>query len=114
MKTIIDKANTRGYFNHGWLKTYHTFSFADYYNPRRIHFGALRVLNDDTVAPGEGFGMHPHKNMEVVSIPLQGYLRLSGNFWLVSFKISYLCLPLFYETRTTPSCHPSGCAYRQL
>ena len=56
MKTIIDKANTRGYFNHGWLKTYHTFSFADYYNPRRIHFGALRVLNDDTVAPGEGFG----------------------------------------------------------
>ena len=155
MKTIIDKANTRGYFNHGWLKTYHTFSFANYYNPRRIHFGALRVLNDDTVAPGEGFGMHPHKNMEVVSIPLQGYLRhgdnvqnestitpgeiqvmstgtgiyhseynasktedlkfrLSGNFWLVSFKISYLCLPLFYETRTTPSCHPSGCAYRQL
>ncbi len=102
MKTIIDKANTRGYFNHGWLKTYHTFSFANYYNPRRIHFGALRVLNDDTVAPGEGFGMHPHKN------------RLSGNFWLVSFKISYLCLPLFYETRTTPSCHPSGCAYRQL
>lgn len=61
MKTIIDKANTRGYFNHGWLKTYHTFSFADYYNPRRIHFGALRVLNDDTVAPGEGFGMHPQK-----------------------------------------------------
>ena len=131
MKTIIDKANTRGYFNHGWLKTYHTFSFANYYNPRRIHFGALRVLNDDTVAPGEGFGMHPHKNMEVVSIPLQGYLRhgdnvqnestitpgeirLSGNFWLVSFKISYLCLPLFYEPRTTPSCHPSGCAYRQL
>ena len=56
MKTIIDKANTRGYFNHGWLKTYHTFSFADYYNPRRIHFGALRVLNDDTVAPGEGLG----------------------------------------------------------
>ena len=75
MKTIIDKANTRGYFNHGWLKTYHTFSFANYYNPRRIHFGALRVLNDDTVAPGEGFGMHPHKNMEVVSIPLQGYLN---------------------------------------
>jgi len=59
MKTVIDKADTRGYFNHGWLKTYHTFSFADYHNPRRIHFGALRVLNDDTVAPGEGFGMHP-------------------------------------------------------
>lgn len=75
MKTIIDKANTRAYFNHVWLKTYHTFSFANYYNPKRIHFGALRVLNDDTVAPGKGFGMHPHKNMEVVSIPLQGYLR---------------------------------------
>ena len=82
MKTVIDKANTRGYFNHGWLKTYHTFSFADYYNPRRIHFGALRVLNDDTVAPGEGFGMHPHKNMEVVSIPLQGYLKFL-QIWII-------------------------------
>lgn len=58
MKTIIDKANTRGYFNHGWLKTYHTFSFADYYNPRRIHFGALRVLNDDTVAPADYSGLY--------------------------------------------------------
>ncbi len=75
MKVVVDKSETRGYFDHGWLKTYHTFSFADYYNPERIHFGVLRVLNDDTVAPGEGFGMHPHKNMEVVSIPLQGYLR---------------------------------------
>ena len=75
MKFIVDKAETRGYFDHGWLKTFHTFSFADYYNPQRVHFGALRVLNDDTVAPGEGFGMHPHNNMEVVSIPLQGYLR---------------------------------------
>lgn len=74
MKTIIDKANTRGYYNHGWLKTYHTFSFADYYNPERVHFGALRVLNDDTVAPKMGFDMHPHKNMEVISIPLKGYL----------------------------------------
>lgn len=74
MKTIVDKADSRGYFNHGWLKTYHTFSFADYYNPDRIHFGALRVLNDDTVAPKKGFDMHPHKNMEVVSIPLKGYL----------------------------------------
>lgn len=75
MKTIIDGAATRGYFNHGWLKTYHTFSFANYYNPRRIHFGALRVLNDDWIAPGKGFDMHPHKNMEVVSIPLKGYLK---------------------------------------
>ena len=75
MKVVIDKAATRGYANHGWLKTYHTFSFADYYNPQRMHFGMLRVLNDDTVAPGEGFGMHPHKNMEVISIPLKGILR---------------------------------------
>ena len=75
MKYVIDKSSTRGYFDHGWLKTYHTFSFADYYNPQRVHFGALRVLNDDTVAPGKGFGMHPHRNMEVVSIPTQGYLR---------------------------------------
>lgn len=75
MKVVVDKAGTRGYFNHGWLKTYHTFSFADYYNPKRMHFGMLRVLNDDTVAPREGFGMHPHKNMEVISIPLKGYLR---------------------------------------
>lgn len=75
MKTIVDGATTRGYFNHGWLKTYHTFSFGNYYNPRRIHFGALRVLNDDWIAPGKGFDMHPHKNMEVVSIPLKGYLK---------------------------------------
>lgn len=75
MKIVVDKAETRGYFNHGWLKTHHTFSFADYYNPKRMHFGMLRVLNDDTVEPREGFGMHPHKNMEVVSIPLKGYLR---------------------------------------
>ena len=54
MKFIIDKAETRGYFDHGWLKTYHTFSFAGYYNPGRMQFGALRVLNDDTVAPGKG------------------------------------------------------------
>lgn len=75
MKMVVDKANTRGYANHGWLKTYHTFSFADYYNPQRVHFGMLRVLNDDTLAPGKGFDTHPHKNMEVVSIPLKGYLR---------------------------------------
>lgn len=61
MKYIVDKAETRGYFDHGWLKTYHMFSFADYYNPGRMQFGALRVLNDDTVALGKGFGMHPHK-----------------------------------------------------
>ena len=54
MKTVIDRANTRGHADYGWLNTWHTFSFADYYNPQRIHFGALRVLNDDTVAPGMG------------------------------------------------------------
>lgn len=75
MKTIIDRASSRGYFNHGWLKTYHTFSFADYYNPARMHFGALRVLNDDVIDPSMGFDTHPHKNMEVISIPLKGYLR---------------------------------------
>ena len=75
MKKVIDKASSRGYFNHGWLKTYHTFSFASYYNPNRIHFGVLRVLNDDSVNPSMGFDTHPHKNMEVISIPLKGYLR---------------------------------------
>ena len=72
MKAIVHKANTRGYFDHGWLQTAHTFSFADYYDPERVHFGALRVLNDDRIAPGTGFGMHAHRNMEIVSIPLRG------------------------------------------
>lgn len=75
MKTIIHKANTRGFADHGWLKSNHTFSFANYYNPERVHYGALRVLNDDYVAPGQGFGTHPHDNMEIVSIPLEGDLE---------------------------------------
>lgn len=75
MKTTIYRAETRGGFDHGWLKTRHTFSFANYYDPQRVHFGALRVLNDDTVEPGEGFGMHPHDNMEIISIPLEGTLE---------------------------------------
>lgn len=72
---VIHKAETRGHANHGWLDTYHTFSFANYYDPDRMHFGMLRVLNDDTVAAGMGFGTHPHDNMEIVSIPLEGDLE---------------------------------------
>lgn len=73
--SVLHKANTRGAADHGWLKSFHTFSFAGYYNPERIHFGALRVLNDDTVDGGRGFGDHPHDNMEIVSIPLEGELQ---------------------------------------
>ncbi|MEO0338427.1 MAG: pirin family protein [Bacteroidota bacterium] len=75
MKTVLHKANTRGQANHGWLKSRHSFSFANYRNPERVHFGALRVLNDDIVAPGRGFGKHPHDNMEIISIPLEGDLE---------------------------------------
>lgn len=75
MKTILHKANERGHANHGWLDSHHSFSFAGFYDPNKIHFGALRVLNDDTVKGGYGFGKHPHDNMEIVSIPLSGDLK---------------------------------------
>jgi quercetin 2,3-dioxygenase len=75
MHTVLHRASTRGHANHGWLDSHHTFSFAHYHDAERIHFGALRVLNDDTVAPGMGFGKHPHDNMEIVSIPLEGALK---------------------------------------
>ena len=75
MKKIIHKAESRGHANHGWLNSYHTFSFANYHDPSRMNFGVLRVLNDDEVAPGMGFGTHPHKNMEIISIPLEGDLE---------------------------------------
>ena len=75
MKKIFHSASTRGEANHGWLHAKHSFSFANYFNPERIQFGALRVLNDDTVAPGMGFGTHPHDNMEIITIPLEGALE---------------------------------------
>ena len=75
MNSVIHKAGSRGFANHGWLQSYHSFSFANYYNPERVHFGTLRVLNDDSVAAGMGFGTHPHDNMEIISIPLEGDLQ---------------------------------------
>jgi len=72
--SVLHKANTRGNANHGWLNAYHSFSFASWYNPERIQFGVLRVLNDDTIAGGMGFGTHPHDNMEIITIPLEGDL----------------------------------------
>lgn len=79
METVLHKANLRGQANLEWLNAKHTFSFANYYNPDSMNFGVLRVLNDDIVAPDNGFGMHPHKNMEIVSIPLQGFLQHKDN-----------------------------------
>lgn len=73
--TVLHKSDTRGHANHGWLDSHHSFSFANYYNPERMHFGVLRVLNDDRVDPGMGFGTHPHDNMEIISIPLEGDLE---------------------------------------
>ena len=82
--TILHKAATRGHANHGWLNSFHTFSFANYYDPERVHFGALRVLNDDTVEAGMGFGTHPHDNMEIISIPLEGDLEHKDSMGNVS------------------------------
>jgi len=78
-KTVIHKANTRGDANHGWLHSKHTFSFANYHNPERMHFGVLRVLNDDIVSASMGFGTHPHRDMEIISIPLEGDLKHEDN-----------------------------------
>jgi len=75
MKTVLHKADTRGSANHGWLQSRHTFSFANYYNPERMNFGLLRVLNDDIVSEAQGFGTHPHRDMEIISIPLEGDLE---------------------------------------
>ncbi len=75
MKLTVHKAGCRGHADHGWLNTWHSFSFAGYYNPDRMHFGALRVLNDDTIQAGMGFGTHPHDNMEIITIVLEGELE---------------------------------------
>ena len=82
--SIIHKSETRGDANHGWLHSKHSFSFANYYNPERMHFGVLRVLNDDIVAAGMGFGTHPHDNMEIISIPLEGDLEHKDSMWNVT------------------------------
>jgi len=82
--TVLHKAASRGDANHGWLHSRHTFSFADYYDPDRVHFGMLRVLNDDTVEAGMGFGTHPHDNMEIISIPLEGDLEHKDSMGNVS------------------------------
>ncbi|KPM31230.1 Pirin [Croceitalea dokdonensis DOKDO 023] len=79
MNTILHKADTRGDANHGWLHSKHTFSFANYHNPERMNFGVLRVLNDDTVSESKGFGTHPHRDMEIISIPLEGDLKHEDN-----------------------------------
>ena len=79
MKKIIHKATERGHANHGWLNAKHSFSFASWYNPDKVHFGALRVLNDDEVAQGMGFGKHPHDNMEIITLVQEGSLAHSDN-----------------------------------
>ena len=75
MKKVIQRSNERGTANHGWLKAKFSFSFANYYHPEKVNFGALRVLNDDIINAGMGFGTHPHDNMEIITIPLKGALK---------------------------------------
>jgi quercetin 2,3-dioxygenase len=75
MYSKIIRSAERGFYNHGWLKTYHTFSFGDYYNPDSMNFGVLRVLNDEIIESGSGFGLNPHSNMEVITILSSGILE---------------------------------------
>jgi len=79
MKKVFHAASKRGFANHGWLKAAHSFSFGNFYDKEKIHFGKLRVLNDDIVAPGRGFDLHPHEDMEIITIPLSGSLRHGDN-----------------------------------
>lgn len=79
METIIHQATKRGFADHDWLKSYHSFSFAEYHNSEKMHFGKLRVLNDDEIAPSKGFGLHSHKDMEIITIPLRGSLKHADN-----------------------------------
>lgn len=84
MKTVLHKASDRGFANHGWLQANHSFSFANFFDAEKIQFGALRVLNDDVIAPSMGFSTHPHDNMEIITIPLKGTLKHKdsmGNQW---------------------------------
>jgi redox-sensitive bicupin YhaK (pirin superfamily) len=88
MTTKLFPSDTRGTADFGWLKANHSFSFGNYYNPNRVQFGMLRVLNDDTIAPGMGFGTHPHANMEIITIPLEGALKhrdSKGNEGIIRF-----------------------------
>ena len=84
MTLVFHSAASRGFANHGWLQANHSFSFANFYDPKKMNFGALRVLNDDLIAPKMGFGTHPHDNMEIITIPLSGVLKHKdsmGNSW---------------------------------
>ena len=84
MTLVFHSAASRGFANHGWLQANHSFSFANFHNPEKMNFGALRVLNDDLIAPSMGFGTHPHDNMEIITIPLSGFLKHKdsmGNSW---------------------------------
>ncbi|TBR18442.1 MAG: pirin family protein [Chitinophagaceae bacterium] len=87
MKTVLHKAESRGSFDYGWLKTNYSFSFSSWQNPEKVHFGVLRVLNDDTIAAGMGFGTHSHDNMEIITIPTSGQLEHKdsmGNHGIIS------------------------------